>query len=166
MPMPGEPLPGGAAAIAPGGMRAPRGPGPRRSERTVALDRYVETIYCIEEEGEPARPGRIAGWLQVTAPSVSIALGRLRARAAPTPELSRLSDLAPGRRATVSRISEIIEHEHLSLLRDLAEAGVRTGVPVSSWSDGEAVTCRVHAGGGRTLLLPHSMARLIWVESA
>jgi len=47
--------------------------------RTVAVDRYLETIYCIEGEGEPVRPGRIAQWLGVTAPTVSIGLRRLRA---------------------------------------------------------------------------------------
>ncbi|MHB8512519.1 MAG: metal-dependent transcriptional regulator [Actinomycetota bacterium] len=45
--------------------------------RTEATDRYLETIYYINGEGEIARPSRIAEWLGVSAPTVSIALQRL-----------------------------------------------------------------------------------------
>ena len=47
--------------------------------RTVAIDRYLETIFCIAAEDEPVRPSRIAQWLGVKAPTVSIGLRRLRA---------------------------------------------------------------------------------------
>ena len=45
--------------------------------RSDTVDRYLETIYCIAGEGEPARPSRIADWLGVSAPTVSVALQRL-----------------------------------------------------------------------------------------
>ncbi len=53
---------------------SPPGAPPARSEVT---DRYLETVYYIENEGEVARPGRIAEWLGVTAPTVSVSLQRL-----------------------------------------------------------------------------------------
>ncbi|MHB8719736.1 MAG: metal-dependent transcriptional regulator [Candidatus Dormibacteria bacterium] len=48
--------------------------GTRRSEVT---DRYLETIFYIEHEGEVPRPGRIAEWLGVSPPTVSVSLQRL-----------------------------------------------------------------------------------------
>ena len=47
---------------------------PARSE---TVDRYLETIYYIEHEGEVARPGRIAEWMGVSAPTVTNTLRRL-----------------------------------------------------------------------------------------
>ena len=49
-------------------------PASRRSEVT---DRYLETIFYIEHEGEVPRPGRIAEWLGVSPPTVSVSLQRL-----------------------------------------------------------------------------------------
>src|SRR5439155_21113976 len=42
-----------------------------------AVERYLEAIYYIEHEHEVARPGRLAEWLGVSAPTVSISLHRL-----------------------------------------------------------------------------------------
>jgi len=39
--------------------------------------RYLETIYYIEHEDEVARPGRLAEWLGVSAPTVTVSLQRL-----------------------------------------------------------------------------------------
>ncbi|HEV3212217.1 MAG TPA: metal-dependent transcriptional regulator [Acidimicrobiales bacterium] len=50
-------------------------PGPSATSTTV--DRYLESIYCIEGEGETVRPSRLAAWLGVSAPTVSVALQRL-----------------------------------------------------------------------------------------
>jgi DtxR family Mn-dependent transcriptional regulator len=47
------------------------------SARSEVADRYLETIYYIENEGEVPRPGRIAEWLGVSAPTVSVSLQRL-----------------------------------------------------------------------------------------
>jgi DtxR family transcriptional regulator, Mn-dependent transcriptional regulator len=44
---------------------------------STTVDRYLETIYCIAGEGETVRPGRLASWLGVSAPTVSTALQRL-----------------------------------------------------------------------------------------
>jgi DtxR family Mn-dependent transcriptional regulator len=45
--------------------------------RTETVDRYLETVYYIAGEGELVRPSRIADWLNVSAPTVSVALQRL-----------------------------------------------------------------------------------------
>lgn len=50
---------------------------PAPSATSTTVDRYLETIYCIEGEGETVRPGRLAAWLGVSAPTVSVALQRL-----------------------------------------------------------------------------------------
>ncbi len=45
--------------------------------RTGTVDHYLETIYCIAAEGEVVRPSRLADWLGVSAPTVSVGLQRL-----------------------------------------------------------------------------------------
>ena len=47
------------------------------SRPTETAERYLETIYYIEHEGERARPGRLAEWLGVSPPTVSVSLQRL-----------------------------------------------------------------------------------------
>ena len=47
-------------------MSADGDPGIQRSETT---ERYLEAIYYIEHEGEVPRPGRLAEWLGVSAPT-------------------------------------------------------------------------------------------------
>ncbi len=239
--------------------RAPRAPrAPRRRGgvaalpvRTVAIDRYLETIFCIAAEDQPVRPTRIAHWLGVKAPTVSIALRRLRAggwihtemdrrvtltpagraaaetivrrhrlaecwltdvlgldwasahleanrlaasfsdtvlarldraldrpaicphghaipgRSAPYGTVVALADLPPGTTATVRRISEIIEHESFQLLRDLAAAGVRTGVEVTVDADGRPGEVSLSVGDRHhALAVDPAAAGLIWVEVA
>ena len=55
-------------------MSAAGDPSPHRSETT---ERYLEAIYYIEHEGEVPRPGRLAEWLGVSAPTVTVSLQRL-----------------------------------------------------------------------------------------
>lgn len=50
---------------------------PAPSPTSTTVDRYLESIFCIEGEGETVRPGRLASWLGVSAPTVSVALQRL-----------------------------------------------------------------------------------------
>jgi DtxR family Mn-dependent transcriptional regulator len=50
---------------------------PAPSATSTTVDRYLESIYCIEGEGETVRPSRLAAWLGVSAPTVSVALQRL-----------------------------------------------------------------------------------------
>ncbi len=46
-------------------------------QRSEAAERYLEAIYYIEHEGEVPRPGRLAEWLGVSAPTVTVSLQRL-----------------------------------------------------------------------------------------
>jgi DtxR family transcriptional regulator, Mn-dependent transcriptional regulator len=55
-------------------MSAGGDPTPHRSETT---ERYLEAIYYIQHEGEVPRPGRLAEWLGVSAPTVTVSLQRL-----------------------------------------------------------------------------------------
>lgn len=52
-------------------------PADARATTTTTVDRYLESIYCIAGEGEVVRPGRLAVWLGVSAPTVSDAVQRL-----------------------------------------------------------------------------------------
>jgi DtxR family transcriptional regulator, Mn-dependent transcriptional regulator len=45
--------------------------------RSEATERYLEAIYYIQHEGEIPRPGRLAEWLGVSAPTVTVSLQRL-----------------------------------------------------------------------------------------
>lgn len=45
--------------------------------RDETIAHYLETIFYIEGEGEIARPGRIAEWMGLSAPTVSVTLARL-----------------------------------------------------------------------------------------
>jgi DtxR family Mn-dependent transcriptional regulator len=76
--------------------------------RTVAIDRYLETIFCIAAEDEPVRPSRIAQWLGVKAPTVSIGLRRLRAGGWIQTELDRRVTLT----AAGSDAAETIVRRH------------------------------------------------------
>jgi DtxR family Mn-dependent transcriptional regulator len=55
-------------------MSADGDPTPQRSETT---ERYLEAIYYMEHEGEVPRPGHLAEWLGVSAPTVTVSLQRL-----------------------------------------------------------------------------------------
>jgi DtxR family transcriptional regulator, Mn-dependent transcriptional regulator len=48
-----------------------------RRLRRETVEHYLETIFYIAHEGEIVRPGRIAEWQGVSAPTVSATLGRL-----------------------------------------------------------------------------------------
>jgi DtxR family Mn-dependent transcriptional regulator len=45
---------------------------------SATVDKYLEAIFYIAGEGEVVRPGRLAGWLAVSPPTVSEALNRLQ----------------------------------------------------------------------------------------
>src|SRR5260370_33573006 len=47
------------------------------AHRTETVDRYLECVYYIAHEGETVRPSRLADWLGVSAPTVSVTLQRL-----------------------------------------------------------------------------------------
>jgi DtxR family Mn-dependent transcriptional regulator len=46
-------------------------------QRSETTERYLEAIYYIEHESEVPRPGRLAEWLGVSAPTVTVSLQRL-----------------------------------------------------------------------------------------
>ncbi|MEA2616385.1 MAG: DtxR family transcriptional regulator, Mn-dependent transcriptional regulator [Chloroflexota bacterium] len=50
---------------------------PPEAHRTETVDRYLECVYYIAHEGETVRPSRLADWLGVSAPTVSVNLQRL-----------------------------------------------------------------------------------------
>lgn len=50
----------------------PGGSGPSH-----AVARYLEAIYYLDHEGEAVRPGRLADWLGVSPPTVTVAMQRL-----------------------------------------------------------------------------------------
>ena len=73
---------GGAPGYAPAvARRAParskEGAGPPGPGPSHATGRYLEAIYYLEHEGEEVRPGRLADWLGVSPPTVTVAVQRL-----------------------------------------------------------------------------------------
>ena len=48
------------------------------SNNSATVDRYLEAIFYISSEGEVVRPGRLATWLSVSAPTVTEAMRRLQ----------------------------------------------------------------------------------------
>ena len=44
---------------------------------SALAERYLEAIYYIDHEGETPRPGRLAEWLGVSAPTATVTLQRL-----------------------------------------------------------------------------------------
>ncbi len=51
--------------------------GASADRHTETVARYLEAVYYGEQEGETVRPSRLAEWLGVSAPTVSVALQRL-----------------------------------------------------------------------------------------
>jgi DtxR family transcriptional regulator, Mn-dependent transcriptional regulator len=97
--------------VAPGYHRAVSSSG-AESARSEVTDRYLETIYYIEHEGDVPRPGRIAEWLGVSAPTVSVSLQRLARDGWVTLAADRsvhLSDAGRVAAATVVRRHRLIE---------------------------------------------------------
>ncbi len=90
-------------------MSADAGPVLQRSETT---ERYLEAIYYIEHEGEVPRPGRLAEWLGVSAPTVTVSLQRLARdgliRIAGDRSVE-LTDAGAGAAATIVRRHRIVE---------------------------------------------------------
>lgn len=81
-------------------------------DMTPALERYLETIYYLEAEGETIRPSRIAEWLGVSQPTISAAIHRLvKARLVSQGASKALTFTATGRKeaARVVRRHRIVE---------------------------------------------------------
>jgi DtxR family Mn-dependent transcriptional regulator len=85
-------------------------------------------------------------------------------REPPYGELVALSDLRPGIRARVRRISEVAEHDALDLLRELDAYGLVTGALIEvSEADASVQAIPVDVGGV-TRPIGTNVGRLIWVE--
>ena len=57
--------------------RSGDGTEPTGSGPSHATGRYLEAIYYLDHEGEQVRPGRLADWLAVSPPTVTVAVQRL-----------------------------------------------------------------------------------------
>ena len=147
--------------------RAPRAPRRRRGDgvaalpaRTVAIDRYLETIFCIAAEDQPVRPTRIAHWLGVKAPTVSIGLRRLRAGGWIHTEMDRRVTLTPAGRAAAEaivrrhRLAECWLTDVLGL--DWASAHLEANRLAASFSD--TVLARLDRALDRPATCPHGHA--------
>src|SRR5438132_12641702 len=49
----------------------------RSRPRSEVVAHYLEAIYCIRAEGEVVRSARLADWLSVSRPTVTVALRRM-----------------------------------------------------------------------------------------
>lgn len=82
------------------------------AQRSETSERYLEAIYYIEHEGEVPRPGRLAEWLGVSAPTVTVSLQRLARdgliRIAGDRSVE-LSDAGASAAATIVRRHRIVE---------------------------------------------------------
>ncbi len=124
---------------------------------TSTTDKYLEAIYCIAHEGEAVRPGRLAEWLSVSAPTVSDALQRLRR--------DGWIDIAPDRSVTLSECGDAtatsLIRRHRILERwltdvlgfDWASADVEADRLSSAVSD--VVVDHLDASMGAPLTCPH-----------
>lgn len=124
---------------------------------TTTTDRYLETILCIEGEGETVRPGRLAIWLGVSAPTVSVAIQRLERDGWIDVAADRSVTLTPaGRRAAsaIVRRHRVIERWLVDVLDfDWATADVEADGLAVAFSD--AVVDRLDASMGSPVTCPH-----------
>ena len=80
--------------------------------RSETTERYLEAIYYIDHEGEVPRPGRLAEWLGVSAPTVTVSLQRLARDGLVTIAGDRSVELTEGgaaAAATIVRRHRIVE---------------------------------------------------------
>lgn len=127
---------------------------------TATVDKYLEAIYYIAAEGEVVRPGRLAYWLSVSAPTVSDALQRLKR--------DGWVELGSDRSVTLTvsgeRTATALVRRHRILERwltdvlgfDWATADVEADRLSSSMSD--AVVDQIDATMGSPVTCPHGNA--------
>jgi DtxR family transcriptional regulator, Mn-dependent transcriptional regulator len=118
---------------------------------------YLETIFYIEHEGERVRPGRIAEWMGLTAPTVSVTLRRLREADLIDVAEDRTVRLTPKGEALaagVVRVHRLLERWLTDVLGfDWAEADEHAQAIAPSISD--AVAERLDAHLGHPATCPH-----------
>src|SRR5437764_14310707 len=85
------------------------------------ISRYLEAIFYMEAEGESARSARLADWLGVSRPTVTVALRRMirdgMVRIDPRKEIVLTAAGRESAESTVSR-HRIIESEHTDAMGD------------------------------------------------
>jgi DtxR family Mn-dependent transcriptional regulator len=130
-----------------------RAPGPA----SPTVERYLESIYCIEGEGEVVRPSRLAAWLGVSAPTVSDALQRLARDGWIDVAKDRSVSLTDGGRhaaTAIVRRHRVLERWLVDVLRfDWATADVEAEALAVAFSD--AVIGRLDRSMGSPATCPH-----------
>jgi DtxR family Mn-dependent transcriptional regulator len=124
---------------------------------TATVDRYLETIFCIEGEGETVRPSRVASWLGVSAPTVTAGFQRLaRDGWVDVAEDRSVSLTAEGRRAAsaIVRRHRVLERWLVDVLGfDWATADVEADRLAVVFTD--AVVDRLDRSMGSPATCPH-----------
>jgi DtxR family transcriptional regulator, Mn-dependent transcriptional regulator len=130
------------------------------AHRSETAERYLEAIYYIDHEGEVPRPGRLAEWLGVSAPTVTVSLQRLARdgliRIADDRSVE-LSDAGADAAATIVRRHRIVERWLTDVLGfDWATADLEA----QSLSHGMSATVleRIDESLGRPITCPHGNA--------
>src|SRR5207302_1250498 len=135
------------------------------SEPSEVVSRYLEAIYYMWFEKEPLRSARLADWLGVSRPTAAVGLRRIArdglVRMNGRRE-ARLSSLAPGQGATITRVSEVAEREAPLLLAYLSQRDLTPGREVSvEETDVVGKTLRVRVAE-RDVTLSDETASKIW----
>jgi DtxR family Mn-dependent transcriptional regulator len=127
------------------------------AHRSETAERYLEAIYYIDHEGEVPRPGRLAEWLGVSAPTVTVSLQRLARdgliRIADDRSVE-LSEAGAAAAATIVRRHRIVERWLTDVLGfDWATADLEA----QSLSHGMSATVleRIDESLGRPITCPH-----------
>jgi DtxR family Mn-dependent transcriptional regulator len=88
--------------------------------RDETVQHYLETIFYISNEGETVRPSRIAEWMSLSAPTVSVTLARLARDGWIEVAKDRSVTLTPQgeeRAATIVRVHRLLERWLTDVLR-------------------------------------------------
>ena len=130
------------------------------SNNSATVDRYLEALFYISSEGEVVRPGRLATWLSVSAPTVTEAMRRLQRDGWITIKKDRsivLTDLGQESAANLVRHHRILERWLTDVLGlDWATADDEADRLSSAISD--YLIDRIDASLHRPLTCPHGNA--------
>ena len=132
-------------------------PGDAHTSTSTTVDRYLESIYCIEGEGEVVRPSRLAAWLGVSPPTVSDAVQRLARDGwvvIATDRSVRLTARGQGTAEAIVRRHRLLERWLVDVLGfDWATADVEADALASGCS--EQVIDRLDRAMGAPTTCPH-----------
>ncbi len=121
------------------------------------MARYLEAAYYISHEGEAVRGSRLADWLGVSAPTVSVGVQRLREDGLISfgpDHLIRLTEAGEAAAAEVVRRHRVVERWLTDVLGlDWATADQEAGRMSHFFSD--LVLDRIYAQLGRPATCPH-----------